>query len=217
MREIFEAELQQLGDDLRTMSEKVAQAIEDAGRALLDADLSLAQSVIASDRDIDDRERALDDECVRLLAQQAPVATDLRIVVSSLRMSASLERMGDLARHVAQVARRTYPKRALPEAVVPTFTQMNDAAVRVARRVTELLETRDLALALTIERDDDLLDLLHEQTFGVVLSPDWIGSVQETVDVTLASRFYERFGDHAVSIARRVSYLVTGDAPVELG
>jgi phosphate transport system protein len=216
VREIFEAELKQLGDDLEAMSRLVERAITDAGRALLDADLTLAQSVIASDREIDDLQRDLDDQCVRLLAQQAPVATDLRTVVSALRMSGNLERMGDLARHVAQLARGRYPGHALPPTVSDTFSRMNDAAVRVAHRATELLATRDLALATTIERDDDLLDILHEQTFAAMLSPDWLGSVQETVDVTLASRYYERFGDHAVHVARRITYLVTGDVPVEL-
>lgn len=215
MREIFEAELRQLGDDLTAMSGMVERAIADAGQAVLTADLSLAQEVIASDREIDERERELDEQCVRLIAQQAPVATDLRVVVTALRISSSLERMGDLARHLAQLARRSYPAHALPPTVSDTFTQMHDAATRVARRTTALLETRDLALATTVERDDDLLDVLHEQTFGALLSADWIGSVQETIDVTLASRYYERFGDHAVSVARRIAYLVTGE-PAEL-
>jgi phosphate transport system protein len=217
VREIFEAELRQLGDDLEAMSRLVERAIADAGRALLTADLDLAQDVIASDREIDERERELDDQCIRLLAQQAPVATDLRTVVTALRMSASLERMGDLARHVAQLARGRFPGHALPPTVTETFSQMNDAALRVAQRTTELLTTRDLALAVTIERDDDLLDILHEQTFAALLSPDWLGSVQETIDVTLASRYYERFGDHAVLVARRVTYLVTGDLTADLG
>lgn len=216
MREIFEAELRQLGDDLEAMSRLVERAITDAGRSLLTADLQLAQKVIASDREIDDREQDLDDQCIRLLAQQAPVATDLRTVVTALRMSASLERMGDLARHIAQVARGRFPGHALPPTIVETFTQMHEAAVRVAQRTTELLVTRDLGLALTIERDDDLLDALHERNFAAVLAPDWLGSAQETIDVTLASRFYERFGDHAVLVARRITYLVTGDVSAEI-
>jgi phosphate transport system protein len=130
-------------------------------------------------------------------------------------MSANLERMGDLARHVAELARGRFPGHALPPTVAGTFAQMHDAAVRVAQRTTELLGDHDLALATTIERDDDLLDVLHEQTFTAMLSADWLGSVQETVDVTLASRYYERFGDHAVHVARRITYLVTGDVAAE--
>jgi phosphate transport system protein len=211
MREIFDAELKQLGEDLVAMSRRVEQAITNAGIALGTGDLALAESVIADDLAIDATERELDERCVLLLAQQQPVATDLRVVVSALRMSASLERMGDLARHIAQVARRTYPRKAVPQPLSGTFSEMHDAAVRVARRTTTLLGSRDLALAESIEADDDLLDELHEDTFTALLGGSWKGTAQETVDVTLLGRYYERFGDHGVSVARRVVFLVTGD------
>ncbi|GHS89602.1 phosphate transport system regulatory protein PhoU [Actinomycetota bacterium] len=218
MREIFEAELKQLGDDLAAMSRRVEHAITSAGTALLTADLSLAESVIADDLAIDAIERDIDERCVLLLAQQQPVATDLRTVVSALRMSATLERMGDLARHVAQVARGRYPRHAIPQSLSGTFAEMHDAAIRVARRTTTLLETRDLAVAEKIERDDDALDALHSDTFTALLGRSWAGTAQETIDVTLVGRYYERFGDHGVSVARRVVYLVTGDfAPDEAG
>jgi len=210
MRDIFDAELTQLGEDLVAMSRRVERAVTNAGVALLTADLALAESVIADDLGIDEMERDLDERCVLLLAQQQPVATDLRTVVSALRMSASLERMGDLARHVAQIARGRYPGVAVPELLAPTVTQMHDAAVRVARRTATLLENRDIALASSLEQDDDLLDDLHEETFTKLLGGAWDGSPQQTVDITLLSRYYERFGDHAVSIAQRVTYLVTG-------
>ncbi|HUX69962.1 MAG TPA: phosphate signaling complex protein PhoU [Cellulomonadaceae bacterium] len=215
MREIFEAELRQLGEDLATMSERVERAITSAGNALLNADLQVAESVITDDLAIDALERDLDERCIHLLAQQQPVATDLRVVVSALRMSATLERMGDLARHVAQVARGRYPHEAIPPSLSGTFAEMHDAACRVARRTTTLLKTHDLALAEDIERDDDLLDALHEDTFTALLGGGWTGTPQETVDVTLLGRYYERFGDHGVSIARRVTYLVTGDFGAE--
>ncbi|WP_448059035.1 phosphate signaling complex protein PhoU [Cellulomonas hominis] len=218
MREIFEAELKQLGDDLAAMSRRVEHAITSAGTALLTADLSLAESVIADDLAIDAIERDIDERCVLLLAQQQPVATDLRTVVSALRMSATLERMGDLARHVAQVARGRYPRHAIPQSLSGTFAEMHDAAIRVARRTTTLLENRDLAVAEKIERDDDALDALHSDTFTALLGRSWAGTAQETIDVTLVGRYYERFGDHGVSVARRVVYLVTGDfAPDEAG
>ena len=217
MRDIFDAELTQLGEDLVAMAGRVEHAVTNAGVALMTADLSLAESVIADDLGIDAMERDLDERCVLLLAQQQPVATDLRIVVSALRMSASLERMGDLARHIAQIARGRYPLHAVPAGMESTFSQMHDAAVRVARRNTTLLENHDIALASSIEADDDLLDDLHEETFTALLGGQWDGSPQQTVDVTLLGRYYERFGDHAVSVARRVTYLVTGtlsdDAP----
>ncbi|MBI9114511.1 phosphate signaling complex protein PhoU [Sanguibacter suaedae] len=217
MREIFEAELQQIGDDLAEMSRLVESAISRAGTALLTADLQLAQSVIAADHAIDQLERELDERCVLLLAQQQPVATDLRVVVSALRMSSTLERMGDLARHIAQVARGRYPHRAIAPAAEATFAGMHEAATGVAQRTTTLLTTRDLAVASTIEREDDTLDLLHQDTFAALLNETWDGTAQQTIDVTLVARYYERFGDHGVSIARRVVYLVTGDFAEERG
>lgn len=211
MRTVFEAELTQLGDDLVAMSRLVERAMTKAGRALLTQDVALAQEVIADDDAIDALERELDERCIALLAQQQPVATDLRTVVAALRMSASLERMGDLARHVADTARRRYPAPAVAESARATIASMHEASVRVAARVTNLLETHDLAIAEVIERDDDELDTHLEEVFTAVLADAWDGNVAETVDATLLSRFFERFGDHGVSVARRMVYLVTGE------
>ncbi|MFD2841484.1 phosphate signaling complex protein PhoU [Populibacterium corticicola] len=216
MRKIFEAELQALGDDLEQMAELVLKAITGASNALQTQDLTLAQQVIADDQAIDALERDLDERCVLLLAQQQPVATDLRVIVSVLRMSASLERMGDLARHIAEVSRRAFPNPGSPSQLRDTYEQMGEAAQRVAQRVYEIVTSHDLEEAGSIERDDDLLDELHNSVFTTVLGPDWKGSAQETVDATLLSRYFERFGDHGVSVARRVQYLVTGEfGPVE--
>lgn len=214
MRHLFLAELQQLGDDLVSMAQQVEQAIIHAGNALRDQDIALAETVIAEDVAIDEMERVLDERCINLLVQQQPVATDLRTVVSGLRMSASLERQGDLARHIAQVTRARYPEPVVPEHLRPVFEQLDAAATSVAKQVVELLETHDVELAKQIEQDDDLLDNLHQQLFNEVLRPEWTGSAQQTVDVTLLSRYYERFGDHAVALARRVVYLVTGEQVV---
>ncbi|TDE94242.1 phosphate signaling complex protein PhoU [Occultella glacieicola] len=211
MRAIFEQELSAVGEGLLQMSRQVQTAVRDASTALAAADLQAAEQVIAADDAIDQLERELDDRCVDLLARQQPVATDLRIIVSGLRMSASIERMGDLARHVAQVTRLRYPELAIPEPARDLFAAMGEAADKAATDVVRLLETHDLELAAAVERDDDVLDHLHQQTFNLTLSPEWAGTTAQTVDVTLLARFYERFGDHAVAIARRISYLVTGD------
>lgn len=213
MREIFDAELTQLGDDLVAMARQVEAAIESAGRALLTADLPLAESVIADDLAIDAMNSELDERCVTLLARQQPVATDLRVIVSGLRIASTLERMGDLARHVAQVARRCYPERAVPEQAVDLITAMGAAAEHVADRTVRLLSTRDLAVAEAIERDDDQLDELHTASFAMQLGGQWTGTAQQAVDLTLLARYYERFGDHGVAVAGRIRYLVTGEWP----
>ena len=211
MRDIFTSELTALGADLTAMSQLVEQAIDQAGNALLTADLGMAERVIAADRTIDAIERDLDERCVLMIAQQQPVARDLRVVISALRMSASLERMGDLARHIAEIARLRYPATAVPANLTATFTSMTEAANEVAARVTEVLESHDVELAASLERADDRLDALHAETFGATLGGTQQLTAQETVDVTLCARYFERFGDHGVSVAHRVVYLVTGD------
>lgn len=210
MRQVFDAELAALAHDLTAMSRLVETAVDHAGTALLTADHALAEQVIDADHAIDAMERDLDERCVLLIAQQQPVASDLRTVISALRMSASLERMGDLARHLAELARLRFPHPVVPEPLGDLFRQMHDGAVRISREVTEVLESRDVALARDIDDDDDLLDRLHAETFAVTLGGTLDLTPQQLVDVTLAARYFERFGDHAVSVASRVIYLVTG-------
>lgn len=211
MRQVFIAELEALGHDLVAMSRLVETAIDRAGTALLTADLALAEQVIEADRAIDAMEKDLDERCVLLIAQQQPVASDLRTVISALRMSASLERMGDLARHLAELARLRYPATMVPEPLAELFSQLHDAAVRIAGEVTAVLEARDADMARAIDEDDDLLDRLHQETFSATLGGTLELTAQQVVDVTLSARYFERFGDHAVSVASRVIYIATGE------
>lgn len=214
MREIFRQDLEQVGDDLILMAQKVRTAMHDATTALHTGDLALAERVIASDHEIDAVQDSLDAQCVTLLARQQPVATDLRVVVTGLRLSATLERMGDLARHVAEVARGRYPDVALPEMAHDLFGRVTTAVDAVADDVVSLLEGRDLALANKVLEDDDQLDALHKETFRLMLAPSADVSsltAQQLVDITLLGRYFERFGDHGVSVARRIMFLVTGD------
>ena len=211
MRQVFIAELEALGHDLVAMSRLVETAIDRAGTALLTADLALAEQVIEADRAIDAMEKDLDERCVLLIAQQQPVASDLRTVISALRMSASLERMGDLARHLAELARLRYPAATVPAPLAGLFRQLHDAAVRIAGEVTAVLEARDTEMAKAIDEDDDLLDRLHQDTFNATLGGTLDLTAQQVVDVTLAARYFERFGDHAVSVASRIIYIATGE------
>ncbi len=211
MREVFHHELDQLADRLQVMTGMVGAAMGSASHALLEADLRLAESVIAGDAQIDDAQRDLDERAVQILARQSPVATDLRVVVASLRMSSSLERMGDLARHIAAITRLRYPHHAVPEQMRGLFEEMGEAAQRIAVKAGQVIATRDLELAAELERDDDALDDLHRRVFGALSSPEWAESGQTTADVALVSRYHERFGDHAISVARRVNFLVTGE------
>jgi phosphate transport system protein len=211
MRELFQQSLDEVRVRLVEISELVAEAIEKATTAFGTSDVALAEEVIENDSVIDDKAIALDELAIDILARQQPVASDLRTVVSALRISASLERMGDIAEHIAQLTRMRFPDRAIPRGLKSTFTKMGQIDVEVARKLTELLRTRDLDLAEEIRNEDDRLDELHVSVFEKVLSESWQGETSQTVDATLASRYHERFGDHAVSVAKKIVYLATGD------
>src|SRR5690349_5659921 len=214
MREQFHEELDALSDVLVEMTRLVGSAINRATIALLDADLALAETVIGADEAVDALQIQLEERSLALLARQAPVATDLRVVVTGLRMSADLERMGDLARHVAKLARMRYPESAIPAELRATILQMGQVAERIVAKAGSVIASRDLAVAGELETDDDVMDGLHRDLFTVLLDDEWEHGIETAVDVTLCGRYYERFADHAVSVARRVSYLVTGQRPL---
>ena len=211
MRTIFTAEMSQLADDLVEMAEHVRSAIHSATKALAEKDLDLAQTVIADDVKLDALEHKVDERCVLLIAKQQPVGTDLRTLVTSLRISAGLERMGDLAQHVAESARRAYPNSPVPASHRDVIKQMSEAANHTSNLVVDLIKTRDLNVAAQIVSDDDTLDALHDKAYSMLLAKGYKGGTQETLDIALLVRFLERFGDHAVNVSRRVVYLVTGD------
>jgi phosphate transport system protein len=211
MREVFQQELREVQDRLVEISALVADSMENATIAFNESDVTLAETVIQDDPKIDALAAELDELAIQILARQAPVARDLRIVVSALRVSASLERMGDIAEHIAQLARYRFPDKVVPKSLRPTFVEMGRLDVEVARKLTELLRTEDTNLAEEIRDTDDKIDALHLAVFDKVLGETWKGGAAETVDATLASRYHERFGDHAVSIAKKVRYLATGD------
>ena len=211
MREVFQQELADVQDRLVRTADLVADAIDKATTAFTSQDVALAESVIADDHQIDELARDLDELAINILARQQPVARDLRIVVSALRISASLERMGDMAEHIAQLSRYRFPEKVVPKSLRPTFKEMGRLDVAIARKLTRLLESEDPLLAEEIRNDDDRIDELHLSVFDQVLGETWKGAATDTVDATLASRYHERFADHAVSISKKVQYLQTGD------
>lgn len=211
MREVFHQSLEDVQGRLVEIAELVTIAIDKATRAFGTSDVALAEEVIEADVVIDEKAVALDELAIEILARQQPVARDLRIVVGALRMSASLERMGDIAEHIAQLTRMRFPERAIPKGLKSTFLKMGQLDVEAARQLSELLRTQDLAYIDSIRNADDQLDELHLSVFEKVLSDSWQGEAAATVDATLASRYHERFADHAVSVAKKVLYLSTGE------
>lgn len=217
MRNAFRGELAAVGESLVEMTQLVGFAMARATTSLLEGDEALADSVIEHDRQIDKRREELDEKIVDLLARQQPiVATDLRVLVTSLRMVDDLERMGDLALHVAKTTKLRAPRPAVPVELISTVLEMNYVAQMLVTKCGEVVASRNVAAALELEREDDAMDRLHERVFRTLLSPDWAHGVETAVDVTLLSRYYERFADHAVSVAHRVVYLATGVWPDEL-
>lgn len=210
MREVFQQELAEVRERLVHTAALVADAIDKATTAFSTQDVTLAEAVIAEDHRIDAAAASLDELAIDILARQQPVARDLRVIVSALRISASLERMGDLAEHIAQLSRYRFPEKVVPKSLRGTFKEMGRLDVAIARKLTRLLETEDPDLAEEIRNDDDAVDELHLSVFEKVLGETWKGGATDTVDATLASRYHERFADHAVSIAKKVQYLQTG-------
>ncbi|CAN2244357.1 PhoU Phosphate uptake regulator [actinobacterium SCGC AAA044-D11] len=211
MRNAFHDELDGIGTTLLQMAGLVKVAMNDATSALLTVDLNNAEKVIAADDVIDEIQHELDARTINLMARQQPVASDLRTLVTSLRMSADLERMGDLAHHVAKQARMRYPNSAVPAELVPTITAMGLVADKIIDKLSSVMEHRDTVRALEIETDDDEMDKLHRDLIGILLADNWPHGIETAIDMTLLGRYYERFADHAVSISRRVYFLVTGE------
>lgn len=211
MREVFQSELHEVQERLVEIAELVSTSMKNATKAFGEVDVELAEKVIEDDNKIDELALTLDELAIQILARQAPVARDLRIVVSALRISASLERMGDMAEHIAQLARYRFPDKVVAKGLRGTFRKMGETDVEIADLLVDMLRTQDVAIADKIRDLDDIIDELHLSVFDKVLGETWGGTPVDTVDATLASRYHERFADHAVSIAKKVRYLSTGD------
>lgn len=213
MRALYQEQLDGIVDDLVNLTARVRQAVADATTALLTADLSLAESVIEHDATIDEMVEIVEEHSFRILATQQPVATDLRQIVASLRMLTDLARTGDLAVHIAKVARMRVPDVAVPDQLKPTIEDMAKLADKMMDRASRSVAHRDVDAAVALEDTDDKMDKLRKDLFRWILGDSWEHGVESAIDLALLGRYYERVGDHAVSMARRVVYLVTGEVP----
>ena len=211
MRDVFQQELHEVQQRLVEIAELVAEAMRKATTAFQDSDITLAEEVIDEDAHIDELALTLDELAIQILARQQPVARDLRVVVSALRMSANLERMGDMAEHLAQLTRYRFPDKVIAKGLRTTFKEMGEIDIQIAEKLIKMLKSQELKQLEKIRDLDDKIDSLHLSVFDKVLSDTWAGTSMDTVDATLASRYYERFSDHAISIARKVAYLSTGE------
>ena len=193
------------------MAEAVRTAMSHATEALLTADRDICETVLSRDAEVDDLQRQVEQLVYDTLARQAPVATDLRLVITGIQIGADLERMGDLAEHVAKTALRRYPAPAVPPELREVITSMGAVADRMAGKVGLVLTTQNAELGAELENDDDAMDHLHRQLFGILLQKDWPHGAEMAIDGALLGRFYERYADHAVNAGQQVVYLVTGE------
>jgi phosphate transport system protein len=210
VRETYREELDDINHCLVEMANSVGSAMSTATTALLDADVALADLVIAGDKEIDATRESIEQRCFSILARQAPVAGDLRTITTSMRIVSDLERMGDLAEHVAKLARMRFPESAVPQALRPVFLEAGSVAETLVAKAGTIIAEHDVEAAAQLETDDDAMDRLHRRLFRELLNESWEHGIEAAIDITLLGRYYERFADHAVSVARRVVYLVTG-------
>jgi phosphate transport system protein len=213
MRDQYQQQLDAVLDELVTMTGDVRDSLKKATSALLTADVAAAEEVISGDLAIDQARERIEEDSFDILARQNPVAGDLRTLVASLRMVTDLERMGDLSVHVAKIARLRYPEGAVPEPLRETITAMADTADEMIGSAAEIVANRDVDAALELEQADDHMDKLRTSMFRTLLGENWEHGVEPAVDMALIGRYYERIGDHAVTLARRIVYLVTGQHP----
>ncbi|MCL2542983.1 MAG: phosphate signaling complex protein PhoU [Nocardioidaceae bacterium] len=210
MRKAFSDELNATFDDLADMCALVESAVNGATKALMTGDASTAEKVISGDAEIDKMRERIEEESFTLLSLQAPVASDLRLLVAALRMVSEVERMGDLSVHVAKIARLRVPDLAVPAEMLSIMQRMAEVAVDMVTRVRQIIISRDVEAAIALGRADEEMDQLRRQSFAELLSDNWTHGVEPAVDIALLGRYYERIADHAVSIASRVVYVVTG-------
>jgi phosphate transport system protein len=214
MRNAYFDQLDTIVDDLVAMTHDVQVAVSRSTQALLTADAAVAEQVISDDAALDAARERVERKSFELLALQQPVASDLRMLVAGLRMVADLERMGDLSVHVAKVARLRVPEVAVPAELTPTIERMAVVAEKMVGTVAGIIAERDVEGARRLEEDDEEMDQLRSSCFRLMLDDSWPHGVEAAVDIALLGRYYERIADHAVSLARRLVYLVTGETTV---
>ena len=215
MQEQYQDQFKHVTEDLTEMSRLVEAAMSKATKSLLDANLALADEVIAGDEAIDELANKVENETMAILARYQTFAGDLRLLGGALKISGTLERMGDLASHVAKQAKLRHPNVSVPREFLETFSKMGDIANEVIRRSTKAIADGDIKQAADIARAESQMDALHRELFTKVLSDDWSHGVEAAIDITLLGRYYERFADHGEALARRVAYILTGEMPAK--
>jgi phosphate transport system protein len=217
MRDTYHEQLDDILAELERMTRTVSTAVRRSTTALLAADIRQAEEVIAADIQLDAAGEGVEERVFELMARQSPVANELRMLVAALRMVADLERMGDLSAHVAKIARLRYPGAAIPPELHGVIEEMATVAGKMVDSAGDVIQSHDVEAAARLETVDDQMDQLRSNQFRLMMDDSWPHGVEVAVDIALLGRYYERIADHAVAMARRVVYLVTGELPVAVG
>lgn len=197
--------------ELVEMSDRVQLAMQDATESLLNSDVQLAEQVISEDAEIDRINREIEVAALELITSADLTTPEIHFAIAAIRICTSVERMGDLASHVAKQTRLRYPNQAIPADLKPTFAQMGKIAIRIIESASQIMAEQNLSRLKEIAAADNEMDSIHRELFTIVLSPNWMHGVEAGIDVTLLSRYYERFADHAASVANRISILLETD------
>jgi phosphate transport system protein len=217
-RPTFHHELNEVHQGVARLAASVTELIPRATDVLLDQDLEGAEYVIMGDDEIDARAIELEERCYSLLALQAPVARDLRQIVSALKLTGEIERSADLAVNICKAARRIHGHPLDPK-LRGVIQKMGDQAQLLFKEATEAYLADDAPRAAALDDMDSYLDALQREFVQVIFESHALGHIDLQVAVQLAvvARFYERIGDHAVNIGEKVQYNVSGWMPEHAG
>ena len=213
MRETFHGELEELRKSLGDMCTLAATAMRQATEALLSADLVTAERVLSDDAKLDKRRDECEERAQQMLALQAPKASDLRLVLSAVYCADRIERMGDLAEHVASAARRVHPAHVVPPELRDTFAELGKITSAMADALVAQITAPRAGSFAALDETDHQVDDLHARVLGAITCESWPHDIPTATSLALVARFYERFADQAVSVAKRVEFVSTGVTP----
>ena len=213
-RQTFHQQLSEVKTDVARLAAMVTDIIPRGTQVLLEGDMEGAKKLIEHDDELDRLTLHIEEQCYQLLVLQQPMAGDLRIIVSALRMASEIERSGDLVSNIAKTMRRIYGDELTPR-IRGLIEQMSEEAARLYKSAIDAYLDEDDALAAAIDDMDDVLDSLQKDFIEAVIEAHEQDKIDlnAAVQLALIARYYERIGDHAVNMGERVQYLVTGWLP----
>ncbi|MBU4075543.1 MAG: phosphate signaling complex protein PhoU [Euryarchaeota archaeon] len=211
VREAYHKDLHKLKEEILNMGSRVGMMIGEAVLSLKNRDVELAQKVIDMDNEIDALDHSIEENCMRLLALQQPMARDLRLIISVLKMSIDLERMGDLALEVAVITKMT--ANVPPIKPLIDLPRMAEICQQMLANTMSAFENKDVELARAVAKRDDEIDMLFDQVRRELISymiedPKKITGAQH---LTFVARYLERIGDHITNLCESVVFMVTGE------